>query len=204
MGVASCEVLIDGLARDGWASVAGFLPAAETAAIARDARASRDGGGFEPAAIGLGARRSVVPTVRGDERQWWSEPAAGSPRRALFEAFEDLRRAFNRELFTALSGFEAHYAYYPPGRGYARHLDDDASGRRIVSAVFYLNEGWEPADGGELALYTGAGTVRVPPEAGRLAVFRTRDTPHEVLPNARGRWSVTAWFSSAASNPAAG
>lgn len=62
---------------------------------------------------------------------------------------------------------------------YRRHLDrfrDDD--RRAVSAVFYLNENWQPGDGGELRMFLADEVVRdVQPTAGTLVVFLSGDIP---------------------------
>jgi SM-20-related protein len=109
---------------------------------------------------------------------------------------DDLRRAFNQCLLLGLEEFESHYAVYPPGAGYVRHLDrlrdDDA---RVLSAVLYLNEDWREADGGALRLYLADGTHRdMLPCAGRLVLFLSAEFEHEVLPATRERASIAGWF----------
>ena len=54
---------------------------------------------------------------------------------------DSLREALNRGLFLGLEDFECHFALYPPGAFYRKHVDrfrDDD--RRMVSAVIYLND----------------------------------------------------------------
>mgnify|MGYP001493993976 CR=1 FL=1 len=49
-------------------------------------------------------------------------------------------------------------AHYPPGAKYVRHSDvSPAVSHRRVTAILYLNEGWEESHGGELQLYLPAG-----------------------------------------------
>jgi hypothetical protein len=69
---------------------------------------------------------------------------------------EGARRALQLGLFD----FECHFALYPPGAGYRRHLDRftgrDSSadeGARVLSCVLYLNREWGPEDRGQLRLY---------------------------------------------------
>src|SRR5690606_676284 len=109
----------------------------------------------------------------------------------------------NRHLFTGLRSFEAHYAIYPAGTRYARHLDQFQGDRnRSISCVFYLNERWTDEDGGQLRLYlpsSGGGAenecvVQLLPVAGTLVCFRSDRVPHEVLPSLRERRSVAGWF----------
>ena len=64
----------------------------------------------------------------------------------------------NREAFLGLFELEMHYAWYPPGAGYARHIDQPhGSGQRRVSLVLYLNRRWRAGDGGELKIVDDLG-----------------------------------------------
>jgi SM-20-related protein len=109
---------------------------------------------------------------------------------------DGLRQGLNRELYLGLDDYECHFAWYPPGAFYQKHLDrfrDDD--RRAVSAVFYLNPDWQAEQGGALRLYLADETTRdVQPQAGSLLVFLSADLPHEVLPASRERLSLTGWF----------
>lgn len=79
-----------------------------------------------------------------------------------------MRLALNQALFAGLFEFEAHFARYPEGGFYARHLDafrpDQralpnaglgamARRSRVVSLVAFLNADWGEEDGGELVLW---------------------------------------------------
>ena len=80
-----------------------------------------------------------------------------------------------------------------------RFRDDD---RRTVTVVLYLNEEWQPDEGGELRLYLPDGRVHdVMPLGGSLACFMSADFPHEVLPATRERLSLTGWFRRRAGAP---
>ncbi len=106
-------------------------------------------------------------------------------------------RQINASLFLGLEDFEGHFALYPPGAYYQKHVDrfrdDDA---RTVSAVLYLNRDWSVEQGGELRMYfPDERTLDLPPLAGRLVVFLSGEFPeHEVLPASRERLSLTGWF----------
>ena len=95
---------------------------------------------------------------------------------------------------------EFHYALYPKGTYYKRHLDtfqnDD---RRKLSFVCYLNEdGWLPENGGELALYlneNGQETEKIIyPFPGRVVIFESQIIEHEVRPVNKERLSITGWL----------
>jgi SM-20-related protein len=137
----------------------------------------------------------VQEGVRGDHIQWLEtgQCAAGDRYLAMLD---DLRGQLNQALYLGLEDYEGHFALYPPGTFYQKHLDrfrDDD--RRAVSAVFYLNSDWLPEQGGALRLYLADGReLDVLPEAGTLVLFLSADLPHEVLPATRERLSLTGWL----------
>jgi SM-20-related protein len=126
----------------------------------------------------------------------WLEPASPADQLWL-ELMEHLRLAVNRHFFMGLFEFESHYAYYPPGGFYRKHLDAfKGEGNRLLSVVLYLNDEWLPDDGGELVLYDGQDVSlgRFLPQGGTVAVFLSEEFPHEVLPARRERYSIAGWF----------
>jgi SM-20-related protein len=189
--------LVDGVARNGYAITPAFLPVAIIAVLRQRALALDDSGVLAPAGIGRGESRRLATDVRGDRIAWLDEIEVSPEEKVVRAAFEALRVAMNRGLMMGLERLDAHYAIYPPGARYARHLDrfrnDDA---RVLSCVLYLNEAWAPEDGGALRLFVaGDVSVDVLPEGGTLAVFLAGRFEHEVLPAQRTRVSLTAWFS---------
>jgi SM-20-related protein len=114
----------------------------------------------------------------------------------LLEALEVLRLELNMAEWLGLFDLELHYAWYPRGAGYARHVDrPQGRAQRLVSLVLYLNEEWTPAAGGALRIFDAAGGSRdIEPIAGRLVCFKTVDREHEVLPTRTDRLSVSGWF----------
>jgi SM-20-related protein len=181
------------LADDGWCVVPDFLPAAQTQALADDCRSLRDERRLTPARVG--ASHTATP-LRGDSTLWFEADALSAPQQVFAARLDALRVALNRELMLGLVECESHYAVYPPGAGYARHLDRlRDSDARVVSAVFYLNDAWQEADGGALRLYLADGTHRdVYPQAGRLLLFLSAQFEHEVQPATRDRMSIACWM----------
>ncbi|MEO9193939.1 MAG: 2OG-Fe(II) oxygenase [Polyangia bacterium] len=170
-----------------------------TLASLRAELAQRDADGqLTAASIGnASAREGTV--VRGDRTAWLDDHSA-SGAEGLFRALvEDLRLAVNAALYLGLFRFDGHYALYPPGATYARHLDrfrDDD--RRVVSLVLYLNEAWQPADGGALRLHLADGSTKdVLPVGGTVVAFLSEQFPHEVLAATRPRLALTGWLSRA-------
>lgn len=195
MAATDPAVLADAIASDGYVIVPGFVEPALVARLRESALQRREAGAFHAAAVGRGAERQVRSEVRGDHVLWLGD-GPDEAERELLDRYEALRLAFNQALMLGLFELECHYAVYPPGAGYARHLDrfaGDAS--RTLSAVLYLNEGWQPSEGGELRLWLDDERVlEVLPTAGTLALFLSERFWHEVRPAARERWSVTGWF----------
>lgn len=133
--------------------------------------------------------------MRGDFIAWLSEPELDAEQR-LLSRLEDLRVDLNRGLMAGLEDFQGHFAVYPPGASYARHIDRlVGTDVRAISVALYLNEAWSEADGGILRIHTGAtGPHDVLPVGGRLVAFQSDRFEHEVLPSRRERLSFTGWF----------
>lgn len=193
---AVLQVLVQTLAERDWAVHEGFLDAVRVAALRAEATALHDSGGFRAGGIGHGALRH--PEVRGDELAWITEEQAPRAWALSQEELETLRSAVNVHTYLGLHELEAHYAVYPPGTFYARHLDRfREDNRRVISLVLYLNEAWGAEDGGELRLYpaaAGDAGVTVSPRGGTLVCFLSEQVPHEVLPARRARYSLAGWF----------
>ncbi|MCB0388313.1 MAG: 2OG-Fe(II) oxygenase, partial [Winogradskyella sp.] len=118
----------------------------------------------------------------------------------FFNKINNLVNYLNKTCFLGILHKEFHYALYPEGTYYKRHLDtfqnDD---RRKLSFVCYLNEeGWLPENGGELVLYldeNGKETEKVIyPFPGRVVIFESQIIEHEVKPVNKERMSITGWL----------
>jgi SM-20-related protein len=190
------QALIEALRADGIAVRDGFLSLPELRALAACAEARRVRGDFAAARIGAGPNLEHRAEIRGDSIAWLTR--ADFPAEAqLFGALEELRHALNREAFLGVAELELHYARYPPGTGYARHVDQPfGSTQRRVSIVLYLNEDWQASDGGALRIDETGGCREIEPLGGRLVLFLSESRAHEVLPSRRARLSLTGWFRS--------
>ena len=157
-------------------------------------------GQFTKAAVGKGDQKQVRAEIRSDE-VLWMDPTALSPLQSIFwEKVAEVQQVLNRRCFLGLKSFEGHFARYPIGSFYKRHLDQfHAVPHRIVTVILYLNESWTEADGGQLRMYFPQedGSERVEdvlPLGGRLVVFLSEEIPHEVLPTLKERISITGWL----------
>lgn len=187
--------IIDDLARQGWSRQEHFLPDSLTRELAHECRNRAAKGVLAPAGVGRGEALAVREGIRGDRIQWLEAGQHAACDRYL-AAMDELRAALNQAFFLGLADYESHFALYPPGSFYQKHLDrfrDDD--RRTVSAVFYLNQAWQADQGGALRLYPPGGeALDVLPQSGTLLLFMSAELPHEVLPASRERLSLTGWF----------
>ena len=187
--------IINDITTKGWSQQAMFFPPPLCRELATECRIRAQHGQLIPAAIGRGATKTVHEKIRGDHIQWLDagHHAAVDGYLALME---QLRIEINQSLFLGLEDFESHFALYPPGSFYKKHVDrfrDDD--RRTLSSVAYLNENWLPEQGGALRMYLEDGRIHdVMPQAGTLIIFMSAQWPHEVMPATRDRLSVTGWF----------
>ncbi len=138
--------------------------------------------------------------IRSDNIFWISK---NDPQESAFlQNMELLRQGLNQRLYMGLFDFEGHFATYPKGAFYQRHVDAlHGRSNRVLSVILYLNDGWSADDGGELLMYPEHQECqekepiqRVVPELGTMVVFLSEQFPHEVLESHRQRYSLTGWF----------
>jgi len=201
-GESMIESIVDALATRGWSLTPNFLAPEHVRAVRDDVRSCWADGLFREAAIGKGTAASVRGEIRSDHILWLNTNADHESSRPVlrpyWERMEALRQAANRHIFLGAQEFEAHYAVYPAGTWYKRHLDQHrGSQERLLSCILYVNEAWTAADGGILRLYDDAepeGFCDVVPEGGTFVCFRSDLVEHEVLPAKRERYSITGWL----------
>jgi len=148
------------------------------------------------AGIGRGNDFQRVDTIRSDKTLWLEE---ANPIDAEFlQQMDEFRLAINQRLFLGLFDYESHYAIYPKGAFYKKHLDAfKGKSNRVLSTVFYLNKDWQADNGGELIIYKPESDEvleTVQPNLGRLVIFLSEQFPHAVLPAQQQRYSIAGWF----------
>ncbi len=188
-----------GLDRSGWSVCPDFLDPGHTAALAQEARKLSESGELCPAAVGRGEKRDVRAETRGDRIYWLDPGRPSDAQRAVMDGLEALRLAINSALYLGLFEYEGHFAIYPRGAFYRRHLDQfQDNPKRVVSCILYLNDDWCESDGGQLRLYLDAAVdgphMDINPHGGTLVTFLSDRFYHEVLPATRERLSLTGWF----------
>jgi len=147
------------------------------------------------AGVRRGADHQLDAAVRGDSIQWLDDQVTG-PLLEVWRRFEGLRLQLNELAFLGLRRTELQLAHYPAtGAGYQRHRDafpgDD---NRRVTAIVYLNPDWQPAHGGQLALFVDPPRA-VAPRLDAFVLFRSELIEHQVEPSHADRFAITAWYS---------
>jgi SM-20-related protein len=183
------------LAEQGFSIVeSGFDPAYADAVRTEISRFQAEGK-MRSAAIGRAGGKALHPEIRGDGTCWFEPDALTDVQAPLWEFLESMRENLNRHLFVGLWDLEGHYAVYPPGGFYRKHVDrflDDS--KRTVSVVLFFNDSWRSEDGGALALDLPAGSREILPRAGTIVFFLSDRIAHEVMLTHRERASFAGWY----------
>jgi len=194
------EKVIDGLMEQRYSIVDDFFTKEEVAGLRKALMQKYDEDQFKKSAIGNQSNEKIIDAVRGDFILWLDEANAEGAERNFFNKLSEFTQYLNRTCFMGIAKQEFHYAVYPEGTFYKRHLDtfmNDSS--RKLSVVCYLNdEDWKPEYGGELTLYTEENGKEIRkdiyPLQGRLVVFESQVLEHEVKPVNKKRLSITGWL----------
>lgn len=172
-----------------------FLSSESLLEIRTDLETIQSDQGFQRAGTAQGKSKEVRDLIRRDEVHWLERATANPTQTKLWVLLDSLKQAFNRTLYLGLLEFEGHYAAYPAGGFYKRHLDSfQKDNARVISLVLYLNHNWEPQNGGMLRIYQGNSHTDIQPVGGTLVCFLSQESEHEVLLNHVKRMSFTGWF----------
>ena len=193
-----------------------FLPPPTTPplhTLPADIGALLDAGAFAQGGMRAAGDKWAAADVRGDKVCWLAAdrptpPSVAHLLASLHSAMAALSGALGESWPCEASS--SQMALYEPGGRYVRHLDvrrgGDGGPVRRLTAIVYLNDGWQAEWGGQLRLYersgaaaaAGAGegqaSVDVLPVWGRLLLFASEEVEHEVLPATHRRVALTTWF----------
>lgn len=195
------EQIISDIANQQFSIIEDFFSVDEVSTLRESLLEKYEQDAFKKAAIGNRVNESIIKSVRGDAIYWLDELKPDIPEKLFFEKINDLIRYLNRTCFMGILQKEFHYALYPKGTFYKRHIDtfqnDD---RRKLSVVCYLNdESWQAENGGELVLYLKQDHKEtekiIYPFPGRVVIFESQIIEHEVRPVLQNqRLSITGWL----------
>ena len=189
--------LVDALVEQGWYVGKGVIDSALCQALHREIHHLAEHDALDEAGIGRGQQHHLRKDIRGDAIHWLDRES--DAQRRYLDAMAELQQSLNQALFLGLFEYEAHFAHYPAGAFYQRHLDSfRGRANRVISTVGYLNPDWPSDGGGEMVIYhpddPTLEVARVVPEAGTFACFLSETIPHEVLPTGQPRASIAGWF----------
>ena len=113
----------------------------------------------------------------------------------FFKLMDQFVAHLNSTCYTGITGYEFHYALYPIGSFYKKHLDQFRNNSsRQYSMIMYLNTDWAASDGGELRIHYTDREEDITPTNGKSVFFKSSELEHEVLITNKPRMSVTGWF----------
>lgn len=194
------EKIISDLLEQQYSIVEDFFSLSEVEELRNSLLNKYEEDNFKKAAIGNRTNEVIAKTIRGDFILWLNEAEAAETEKAFFRKINVFVQYLNKTCFMGILFKEFHYALYPEGTFYKRHLDtfqnDD---RRKLSMVCYLNaQDWQPKYGGELVIYTNENGTEKPviiyPYPGRMVIFESQVLEHEVKPVKTERLSITGWL----------
>lgn len=186
---------VDQLAEKNYVTIDDFVPVDLYDDLKRFFQARLEQEEFDQAGIGSVFNNQLVTSIRGDYT-YWIDKNRDTEIAPVFTLVEELVSKINRYCFLSLSGYEFHFAHYPPGSFYRRHLDQfkDRS-NRMISVIIYLNDHWKPGNGGELKLFgEDESETLIQPLARRCVLLRSDSVEHEVMKTEVSRFSLTGWL----------
>ena len=195
------ESIIEDLLQRKYSVIDNFFSAEEVEVLRNGLLAKYEEDQFKKSAIGNKTNELVEKEIRGDFILWLNEAEAGTAEKVFFNRVNNLVDYLNRTCFMGILHKEFHYAVYPEGTFYKRHLDTfQNDGRRKLSVVCYLNdETWLEENGGELTIYVNENgeekAIDLYPFPGRVVIFESQELEHEVQRVKHSkRLSITGWL----------
>lgn len=195
------ESIIEDLLQRKYSVIDNFFSAEEVEVLRNGLLVKYEEDQFKKSAIGNKTNELVEKEIRGDFILWLNEAEAGTAENVFFNRVNNLVDYLNRTCFMGILHKEFHYAVYPEGTFYKRHLDTfQNDGRRKLSVVCYLNdETWLEENGGELTIYIHENgeekAIDLYPFPGRVVIFESQELEHEVQRVKHSkRLSITGWL----------
>src|SRR6218665_3118061 len=106
------DLIVDGLAEQGYAVVDHFLSKQEVQDILRTEEFQKGTEAFKKAGSGKNEGLQINEAVRGDYIQWLDKNTASAPGCVYLDKLHDLIQYVNRTLFLSLKDYEVHMTIY--------------------------------------------------------------------------------------------
>jgi SM-20-related protein len=147
------------------------------------------------AGTGNGAVVVQDKSMRSDMIYWLDRKNNNEDENAFFDLMDAFVSYLNSTCYTGITGYEFHYTLYEKGSFYKKHIDQFLNNKsRQYSMILYLNEDWQPEDGGELSIYFNDKVQNISPLNGKSVFFKSSELAHEVLVANKPRMSITGWL----------
>lgn len=197
--LTSLNEFFDDYTLQGWAFADHIFTADFLQNLVSECQKQQALGLFNKASIGHQSSKKIDAQIRGDFTLWLDDIPLSEPVSVFKQFLNEFRLLIAQELFVSLKRVESHFAFYPPGTNYAKHIDNHkGSGARKITFILYLNENWQKGHGGELTLFSPHDENQVlhtlEPLMGRFVLFRSELFPHQVETSLAPRLSLTGWF----------
>ncbi len=190
------EKIIEGIIENNYAIIDNFFDDNTIEILREGLKKTYASSSFKKAAIGNQSSLQIKDEIRGDHIFWLEEKGNDLASKMYFDKINELINYLNATCYLGIRDKEFHFAIYPKGTFYKRHLDTfQNDSKRKLSVVCYLNqENWLPEYGGALVIYKNDESITIYPEKGRMVIFESQLLEHEVLPVNQERWSITGWL----------
>lgn len=150
---------------------------------------------LKAAGIGNVAKLTHNAEIRSDEIYWLDRNNNNEFENQFLDQMDAFVSYLNRSCYTGITGYEFHFALFDKGSFYRKHLDQfQNNSSRQFSMITYLNQNWQPEDGGELCIYDEDKVQKVAPTNRKTVFFKSDELVHEVLETNKARLSVTGWL----------
>lgn len=146
---------------------------------------------------GTGNKKDINQSikVRSDVIYWLDKEHNNKAENDFFIQIESFIKYLNMNCYSGIVDYEFHYSLYEIGCFYVKHIDQFKNdSKRSFSMISYLNNNWQPNDGGELMIYKESSIQKITPNEGKTILFKSNEMPHEVLLTNQPRMSVTGWL----------
>ena len=150
---------------------------------------------LKAAGIGNVAKLTHNAEIRSDAIYWLDRNNNNEFENQFLDQVDAFVTYLNRSCYTGITGYEFHFALFDKGSFYRKHLDQfQNNSSRQFSMITYLNQNWQPEDGGELCIYDEEKIQKVTPNNRKTVFFKSDELVHEVLETNKARLSVTGWL----------
>jgi SM-20-related protein len=187
------ELAISNTLENGYSIIDNFIAPDLIKGLNKELETRMFDGQFHKAGIGNEAK-NINEGQRSDFISWLEKDCIGSAQ-AYLVIVDNYRKYMNETCYLGLTDSETHFASYPSGAFYKKHLDAfKSSNKRKISMITYLNQDWDDTNGGELKIYHNGETISILPIGGRMVCFESAKIQHEVLSGNKERRSLTGWM----------